>query len=196
MLLIDHRVVDSDLDFLKEVLALLDTKIADLDLRAQRTTDPVSDGICDHYEEVCGLGFVASQRYLAAVCGWYRVKKKMAIKMGPQVAWNLTIAQTVNNAANYWKHKDEWYALTNSETDKIGNPLEPFGDSIGYDYPLSCILSGLGVRPCRLACLLPRLEEWREEIRRNPNQPPEPTPTAVTPAASAPVAPAVGAAHL
>ena len=34
------------------------------------------------------------------------------------------------------------------------------------------------------------------DYQNEPNQPPEPTPTAVTPAASAPVAPAVGAAHL
>ena len=178
MLIIDGHVCDSDLWFLRSVLETLDLRLAELDLAASKTTDPESSGICDPYEELCGVGFVTAQRYLAAVCGWYYVEKHIALKTGPEIGWGLTIAQIINSAANYWKHHDEWWTADPKPKMKRKDPLEAFGDSIGYDYPLSCILAGLSEQPYRLSKLVPKLEEWRYSVRKKgrPNQALQTTP--------------------
>ena len=165
MLIIDGHICDWDMAFLGTVLKLLDSRLEELDAVAATTSDPESHGVCDHYEEVCGVGFVACQRYLAAACGWLKIEKHVALTKGPRVPSGLTIAQAVNHAANYWKHHDEWSGEETERELKTKRAIEGFGGTIGHDYPLSCVLAETTNRTCRLTDLIPRLEEWRNEIR-------------------------------
>lgn len=104
---IDEKVVDYDLDLLRELLQLLDAQLDRLGKWAARADDADREGIYDSEEHVVGLGFVACQTYLVATYGAMLVKKPKALGFGPPHRSGYTIAQLVNHAANYWKHRDE-----------------------------------------------------------------------------------------
>lgn len=146
---------------------MLDTIVEDLDEATSRTTDPESSGVCDLSEEVLGLGFVACQRFLVAATRCHGREKQTALKMGPHVKGNLTIAQIVNGAANYWKHHDEWWNEAPSPSKKC--PLKLFEDSIDFHNLLSSISAWLLGSHYRLSHLLPLLDDWQNEISSEPD---------------------------
>ncbi len=167
MLIINGEAYDWDLQFLESVLKLLDSHLEELDRSSREVPDPDSWGVFDHYEEVCGIGFVACQRYLAAIYGSLKLEKHTALAQGARMACGFTVARAVNHAANYWKHHDEWPPVEGKRELDTRRAIESFGGRIGVDYPLSSVLAGLTSKPHRLGALLGRLEAWREEIRKN-----------------------------
>ena len=101
-------------------------------------------GYLDSAENLVGLGLVACQTYVTTVCGALGINKKTALSLGPIHQSGIAIAQVVNDAANYWKHNNEWESGKNSKRQRrIETTFEKMGCSVGTDYPLSRILTKL-----------------------------------------------------
>jgi len=162
----DGGVLDFELNFLRELMRVVDGHLADLEERAVRCGDPDQFGILDSMEHVTGFGFVACQRYVTAIAGDLRVAKSEALDNGPIHSSRHTVASLVNHAANYWNHADEWSpdASKRAWDRTIAAVVALAGDR--SDYPLISFLSEL-VAPAqsRFGALVPRLEEWREAVR-------------------------------
>lgn len=161
----DGRALDLDLEFLRDLLRLLDSHLARLEEQAALSPDPDSVGIYDSAEYVVGIGFVACQGYLAATYGPLNVPKPRALEMGPMHRSGYTIAALVNHAANFCKHRWEWPVDVTSP--KQARTLAALGELgiQGQDYPLTCALAAL-VLPTRdrMQALLSHLEAWRDAM--------------------------------
>ena len=99
---------DFDLEFLKDLFALFDSRWGDLQLHIDASSDPDPDGLCDQGEYLAGMGLISCQRYLAATYGQHQIRKDIAFAFGPTLPGGKTFAEVVNAGANYWKHCDEW----------------------------------------------------------------------------------------
>ena len=168
MIIVHGKIVDWDLQFFASLSGLLDSQLEELERTAREVPDPDAWGVYDHYEEVCGIGFVACQRYLAAIYGSLAITKPKALALGQRLDCGLTVAQAVNHAANYWKHHDEWHRKKEEKRDaNTKQAIEKFGVKVGRDYVLSCVLTGLTHSPTRFKALVSLMEEWREEVRKH-----------------------------
>jgi hypothetical protein len=163
------KVCDADLEFLKEHLTLIDTQLDKIDERANEHPDPDSFGVFDTAEGVTGLGFVACQWYLAATYGFLRIDKKPALAAGPRHRSGMTIVEIVNQAANYWKHKDEWPLKKNVRDEvRITEALSAIGVSTERDYVLTSVLAEIAPsKPVRFRTLISSLEGWRDTLREH-----------------------------
>lgn len=167
-------VWDGDLDFLRDIVELLDVRLDEVQQAADSCFDPDQMGCYDDVEYIAGMGFVACQRYLASTYGALGVSKGLAMQKGPRHAGGETIAQIINAGANFWKHSDEWdlhsrvdrdhagLSTIQLETIRIIETVVPWSD-----YTCTNLLAAL-VAPGepRLKDLRPHLEAWRDALDR------------------------------
>jgi hypothetical protein len=163
---------DFDLAFLRDLCALLDSRLDQIQETIDASFDPDQMGHFDDFEYVVGMGFVACQRYLASTFGPHNVAKKAALSVGPRHSGGETLARILNAAANYWKHSDEWDSKSTVfrnhaglepmqlETIRVVETVTPWGD-----YTCANLLAALTApdEP-RLQSLLPEIEEWRDSL--------------------------------
>jgi hypothetical protein len=109
----DGRVLDYDMQFLEELLQLLDGPLERLLASVSEFVDPDSWGAFDSAEYTIGLGLVACQSYLVATYSDLEIEKVIALKSGPVHSSGQTIVELINHAANFWKHHDEWSLPSN-----------------------------------------------------------------------------------
>jgi len=116
----------------------IDKKLAEIIDRSNSVEDPDSLGYFDSAEHLTGLGFVACQAYMTAVYGVLRVEQLKALSYGPMHQRGKSIAQIVNDAANYWKHNNSW-SLDKSprQRKRIENTFNEVGFPVGTEYPLT-----------------------------------------------------------
>ncbi|MGH8591571.1 MAG: hypothetical protein ACREXX_20330 [Gammaproteobacteria bacterium] len=105
----DGRVHDYDMEFLKDLLELLDGRIERLSASVPQSVD--ARGVFESIEYIIGVGLDACQSYLATTSNDLKVKKDVALKCGPMHPSGLTIVEIINHAANFGKHDDEWNLL-------------------------------------------------------------------------------------
>jgi hypothetical protein len=60
---------DYDQEFLRNLLALLDTQLDERQVSIDLCVDPDQMGLLDGVEYIAGMGFVACQRYIASTYG-------------------------------------------------------------------------------------------------------------------------------
>ena len=161
----DGRILDLDLQFLREFVRLLDTHLQQLEEETALVSDPDGCGVYDAAEHIVGLGFTACQGYLAATYGDLQMKKEEALKVGPGHRSGYTIAALVNHAAHFWKHHEEWSLNPNSPAQARTQAALAALDIEGSDYPLTRGLAAL-VLPTRgrFHALLSHLEAWRDAL--------------------------------
>jgi len=146
-----------------ELVDIIDGKLADIIDQSTSVDDPDAFGYFDSAEHLTGLGFVACQAYMTAVYGVLGVKKKQAMSFGPLHQCGNSIAQIVNDAANYWKHNNEW-ALDKSQKRRelIETTFEKVGFPVGTEYPLSGILTELASPDfASFKPIYGKLNEWK-----------------------------------
>ena len=165
----DGRVNDYDMQFLEELLELLDGHIERLSANVPEFIDADSWGVHDSTEYTVGLGFVACQSYLAATYGDLKVEKVAALKSGPKHASGRPIVELINHAANFWKHPDEWSLPSNKgRGERVCDALDALFADDTCCYPVTTILQALVfARSNRLQALLPHLRAWRDDLARD-----------------------------
>ena len=162
----DGGVFDYDMQFLEDLLQLLDSHIERLAANVPQDIDADSWGLYDSTEYIIGLGFVACQGYLAATYSYLNIEKVEALKAEPKHPSGLTYAEIINHAANSWKHHEEWSLPSNKGR---GHACEALDILLGDEPcdPLTAILGAVVfARSNRLQALLPHLRAWREALAR------------------------------
>lgn len=159
-------MLDFDLDFLRDAVALVDASLERLDREAKASPDPDAFGIFDQMEYLIGFGFVACQTYATAVASRSKISKREALALGPKHRTGRSMAQLVNATANHWKHSPEW--SLDAPTNQAVQTLEVIS-SLGVDtngsYPVANILHEiLRPLPVRFASLIPFLTQWRDAL--------------------------------
>lgn len=161
----DGRALDFDLQFLEQLLALLDAHLGELRAAAAGNPDADALGFYESEDYLIGIGFVACQGYLATTSGELHIEKDRALTFGPVHRSGQTIAVIVNSAANYWKHRDEW---AGARTERLKERTNEVLDALALEEPASGfrgVLAELVLpRPPRLSALLPHLEAWRDAM--------------------------------
>jgi hypothetical protein len=164
--------VDFDLDLLKQLVRILDHHLVVMYQEAAQEEDLDSFGYYDNAEHITGLGFVACQTYMSSVCGFYKIKKRKALSVGPKHSSGQTKVQIIHDAANYWKHNSEWsFEKSDKRRNFIEKTFESMGFPVGTDYPLCGVLAEI-VSPEKAAFkpIIPILELWRDELRKKKNR--------------------------
>jgi hypothetical protein len=153
----------------KELILMLDSKLEAIVDDSNKASDPDSFGYFDSAEHLTGLGFVSLQAFLTAVYGILGVEKKKALSLGPKHTDGNSVAKIVNDAANYWKHNNEWSLEKNSKwRELIENTFESVGFPIDTDYPLCGILTELSVpKSASFMAIFERLEIWQKSVEEN-----------------------------
>jgi len=163
-LLLADGVLDHDLEFLVELLEIVDARIAALDSELARCPDPDAFGTFDRLEAVIGLGFVACQQYIHATYPEFRGKDKYAaLQAPPKHRSGRSITEVIHAAVNFWKHHGEWTGITKkSDETRTRVVLDSVFPST-KDYVLSNVLHDL-LQPQapRFASLVPVLTQWRD----------------------------------
>ncbi len=168
----DSGIYDDDLAFLKDLVALLDSRLDEVQQAIDSSSDPDGMGHFDDAEYVAGMGFIACQRYLASTYGPNGISKRIALETGPRHSGGKTIAQIINAAANFWKHLDEWEFHSTVFRDRAGlTPIQLETIQVietvtpWDDYTCANLLAALAApSPPRLKYLLPQLEAWRDAL--------------------------------
>ena len=150
-----------------ELVATIDKKLYEIIDQASSVEDPDSLGYFDSAEHVTGLGFVACQAYMTAVYGILRVEQFKALSYGPMHQCGKSIAQIVNDAANYWKHNNAWSLDKNTKRrERIENTFNDIGFPIGAEHPLSGVLTDLAFPDAAsFGPILRKLEEWKSLVQ-------------------------------
>ena len=105
---------------------------------------------------------------MTRIYGILHIEKSKVLLVGPKHESGVTIAKIVNDAANYWKHSDEWSLDKNPKGRKrIEDTFASIGLSIGTAYPFSEILMEL-TKPNSLSfsVVLMKLDLWRIEVEK------------------------------
>lgn len=173
----DDGYCDSDLEFLRDLCTLFDTRMDDLQERIDKCFDPDQMGLFDEGEYLAGLGFVACQQYLTSTFGPKGAQKHAALGLEPYHEGGESYARILNSAANYWKHVDEWSLNTvvhrdisslsdqQKETIRVIETVTPW-----CDYTCGNLLYELTQRG-RFVELIPTLEAWRAQVDVAFNEP-------------------------
>lgn len=123
------------------------------------------DSLRDSGEYFIGHGFVAIQRYLTATRTGLGIKMNEAFGVPPMTSRGVSLVTAINLGANYWKHVEEWA----DDAKLTGNALKTFNQLTAItpcqEYTCSNLLAILleGQR-LELSLLLPKIEEWRNNI--------------------------------
>jgi hypothetical protein len=164
-LTIDGRTLDFDLQFVEQLLTLLDAHLGELRAAAAHSPDADAFGFYDSEDYLIGIGFVACQGYLATTSGEERIEKAIARKAGPAHRSGYTIAEIINSAANHWKHRDEWAGARTAKRKEKTNEILDALDLPETASAFGGVLAELVLaRPTRLSALLPHLEAWRDAM--------------------------------
>ena len=150
----------------KELIEVIDVKLNLIMDECNSIDDPDAMGFFDSAEHVTGFGFVALQTYMTAVYGILIIEKRIALTKGPKHESGNTIASIVNDAANYWKHHNEWTLDKGTQRKKIiRSTFESIGFPIDLDYPLCGVLTELSSpNYASLNALYTELLEWQNEL--------------------------------
>lgn len=151
----------------KELVDTIDKRIEEIIEQCNAVDDPDTLGYFDSAEHVTGLGFVVLQSYITAVYGNIGISKKYALSVGPKHEGGYTIVKIVNDAANYWKHNNEWrYDRSDKRKELIESTFDGIGFPVGIEYPLSGILTELSVlKFASFNAVFEKLQEWSNEIQ-------------------------------
>ena len=135
------EIMDFDLPLLVDLLGVLESHISKLEGMCEEPSQLDQFGYIDHMEHVAGIGFVACQTYMTSIFGKVGMKKERALSLGPKYKDKHSVAQIVNHAANYWKHRESWVLNpgTNWEM-KIREDFKAVGLSVDIDYPCASYL--------------------------------------------------------
>jgi len=172
----EDGVLDHELEFLEELLGVMDARIQRIRDEARAVLDPDAFGYLDHLDAAAGLGFVSCQQYVTAIAGWFgltRTKnwKQSALAKGPVHSCGTPTVALINAGANYWKHHEEWsppYGQQDKLAEKTLQTLEEVGVRRDESYLAFSLLAEL-TRPQapRLSLLLTDLVQWREAVSAN-----------------------------
>ena len=171
-MVINSKIVDLDFRFLKDFLALLDSKIDEIEKRIKLSSCPDSDGLFDEGEYYTGLGFSAIQQYLACAYPQKNINKNTALNFGRKINEKTSVINIINATANYWKHQEEWGIKNIVEKDLLA--LEPNARRTIQliqevtpwdDYTCSNVVASLTQsNSFKLTPLIPIIEEWLNEM--------------------------------
>lgn len=168
---VGNKYADADFSLLRRHLQLLDLELTQLNAAITKSCDPVSTGLCDAAEYFIGHGFVAIQRYLTATRTGLDVSMAEAFDVPPMMGSGLSVAETINAGANYWKHMEEWIKIINkSDASELrGSALKTLPQLEAVtpweEYTCSNILAILlDGKALELSCVLPKIEEWRDNL--------------------------------
>jgi hypothetical protein len=162
--------IDSEIDLLRADLRVRDQRLRQLE-SGINPDDPDSFVLYDNINHECGLGFVACQRYLTGVIGWYekatqeigRDEPKKTIdsflSLGPALPTKLTYASAINAAANFWKHST---ANVGSIHEPTRRTIEQLGLSLTDEHVAARVFETMDVGS--FSALLPILTEWRDRV--------------------------------
>ena len=159
-------IIDHDLDFLKDAIALFDANLDRLEKRIRTHRDPSTFGFFDQVEYITGLGFVACQTYATAKRSQRTLLKDEALAIGPKHRRGLPIIVLVNAAANYWKHSLEWSLdVPKKPTQRTIEIIASLGVDPESPYPVTNTLHEvLAPHPARFENLVPFLTQWRDGL--------------------------------
>ncbi|MFG0255364.1 MAG: hypothetical protein ACF787_09775 [Rhodopirellula sp. JB053] len=166
----DDAIFDFEINFVTDVLTLLDKKLESLNELLESSPDPDGMGIADDADYLSGMGFVACQQYMTSTSCYITGSKSFdLIDSGPLHSSGVAITVLLNAAANYWKHRDEW------DTGSLTPIQQATADTLGSaveidDYACHNFLCELTTTPDpKLVALIPYLEAWRDAVRTNQN---------------------------
>jgi hypothetical protein len=154
----DIRSIDWERGFLHDLLGVLEAHSS-----SARNTGITVELALEDDAFITGVAYVACQRYITSSCGWLRVPKHSALLAGPRLNAEVTYAEALNAAADYWKHADAWTdpaeAKRSRNTRRVltAMGLDPNDPYTGHD-----LFDALGVRDIR--DFVPILESWRSEV--------------------------------
>lgn len=160
-----NEYADGDLQLLSELLAILDSKLAEISSLIVASVDPESDGLTDRGEYFVGVGFSAIQQYLTDTLTLTGISKSRAFDIGPIHSDGLPFVAVVNAAANWWKHSAEWVEQPTRNRLTLRTKEIVTTVSGTEDYPLSNVLTNLqNSTDITLGALLPSLVLWRSAV--------------------------------
>jgi hypothetical protein len=157
-------------DFDHDILLSVSTA---LDAHVERVRQYANDEEADTWDllhdidNTIGLGLTAAQAYLTSVSRALRMRRTDAISCGPEQVGGFTIAQIVNEAANFYKHRDEWEeeaaeTRRDKRTARTIKVLTAAGLELNADYPLSGLLEKLKMTTIRDVAYA--LVRWRDHL--------------------------------
>jgi len=167
----DDEYADREMQLMSEVLATIDSKLAEVLSLIAVSADPESDGLTDRGEYFIGVGFSVIQQYLTDTLTFTGVSKKRALDIGPRYSEKFTVVAVVNAAANWWKHSAEW--VGRSVKDRVALKTQEIVSEVANteDYPMRVVLSELQNKgQISLGALLPNLVLWRSAVDRERQQ--------------------------
>ncbi len=155
-----------ELSFLREAAALIDSKLAELDLQANAIEDPDGLGVFDEGEYMIGFGLVACQAYVTGSISRSNLDRKAAFALGPKHACGHSIAYLVNACANYWKHSSEWDRPLSRRAQETADAVSSLGVDLEASYVIANALAEI-LRPAEptIARLIPFLSQWHVALQ-------------------------------
>jgi hypothetical protein len=155
-----------ELSFLREAAALVDSKLAQLDMHARASDDPDGSGIFDEAEYISGFGLVACQAYVTGSISRSNFDKREALALGPKHACGHSISYLVNAGANYWKHSSEWDHPLSKRAQETANAVSSLGVDLDAPYVIVNALAEI-LRPGepRIERLIPFLSQWHAALQ-------------------------------
>jgi hypothetical protein len=167
-MVLENEFADGELWMLRELLEMLDEKIADIDLLIKKSPDPDSEGLCDGGEYFIGVGFVAIQQYLIDTLLFTGLDKKDAYELGSVHFSGETYVNLINSCANWWKHEAEWWSNGDVPKNGIRSFERVANVSDSSSYQLSNVLASIcGSNKICLSSIVPYLEEWQAKVHEN-----------------------------
>jgi hypothetical protein len=160
-----RRVVDFDLDLLVEIVGTVDRLIGVVEAEISRSADPDGLGLFNRLEGVVGLGFVACQQYLNATYPQLAAEtKRAAFLAGPKHPSGRSVAELVNAAANYWKHREEWGdANSQGHETRTREVIDSVTPSRGECVVGNVLAALVGGQAERFSSLVGQVVQWRDQ---------------------------------
>ncbi|RPA36109.1 hypothetical protein EGC79_18225 [Shewanella vesiculosa] len=154
---------------LKELFAMLDVKLSEINFEINNSSDPETDGLFDKSEYFVGVGLVAAQQFLVEAASFSNIDKDNAYKLGPRHRSGIAYATAINSAANYWKHEAEWWGGLDeikSGTLKTLNHVGTIADT--HHYQLSNFIFAVSNnKEVKLIYLIPIITEWFNSVKNS-----------------------------
>jgi hypothetical protein len=164
---------DDEFRILEELIEVIDGHLDRLDRAVQTCPDPDAWDLSDPIDAACGLGFAAIQQYLASTAAFRAVDKSKALGCGPALASGQTVAESVNHAANWWKHCDEWQLGKKSSREvKTTQGIESFVPNDERDVLSAALRVLANPDAARFAAVLPLIKSWRDDLYSRYPEPP------------------------
>lgn len=165
---LENEFADGELWKLRELLDILDAKIAEINELIEASSDPDSDGLCDRGEYFIGVGFVAIQQYMVETIMFTGLGKSEAYKLGPIHSSGRTSVGLINSCANWWKHEPEWWDAGKIPKNGVFTFSEVSSVTDSPWYQLSNVLASFSSdNAISFEHVIPILEEWREQVNAN-----------------------------